>query len=416
MSVYSNAEIIQLQDQALQLSLEGKTYREIAEIQNRSVRTISRRIKAARKRERLDPEISRYLTDQKKMTDLGGLHSGWILNKDKDGSGESLYFYLGPDDESIAEADKIITEIVDEIKAYAPDYSSKQLSFPPVTGDHLLVISPADIHMGKLAEAMETGDEYNKQIAQERTREGVQNLLRAASMFGLEVITINTGNDGLHVDNARKTTTRGTPQDTDGSIFSMFDALFWTWVWVIEEASNYAPVHVVFDPSNHPWVSDWMLNRAIMAFFSSHPNVTFDVQMSSIRHRKYQVYGSNLIGYTHGDGAKTKDLPALMQHECREWWGKTKRGYWLTKHIHHKDHKMFGLTPMEKEKDHIGVTVIRTNEGDYSQNVSVEVVRSPSNSDGWHDRNGYVGALKAVEAFLFHADRGQVARFTYPFY
>lgn len=283
-------------------------------------------------------------------------------------------------------------------------------------GKHLLVVSAADIHMGKLCEAMETGDEYTLEVAERRTKEGVAGLLEMGKAFGLECITINTGDDSLHVDNSKKTTTSGTPQDTEGSIFTMFDAMFGTWVWVIEEAANYAPVHVVFDPSNHPWVSDWMLNRAVMAHFRNDERVTFDVKMNSIRHRKYQVYGSNLIGYTHGDGAKDKDLPNIMQYECREWWGKTKRGYWITKHKHHKDAKMVGLKPYQTEKDHAGVTVIRTGDTNFDQNVAVEIVRSPSGTDGWHDRNGFVGALKAVEAFLFHADRGKICNFIYPFY
>lgn len=308
-----------------------------------------------------------------------------------------------------------LEEISDRICA---EIERKSPKFKPVKyqkGDHLLVITPADIHFGKLSLAYETGDEYNIQIAEERTRQGVSDLLQIGQMFGLEAITINTGNDSLHVDNTNNTTTAGTKQDTDKKLFDMFDAAFWTWVWVIEQAATIAPVHVVFDPSNHPWVSDWMLNRAVMAFFTGHSGVTFDIQMQNIRHRKYQVYGSSLIGYTHGDGAKDKDLPALMQHEQREWWGKTKRGYWLTKHKHHKDRKAIGLQTTQMEKDHIGVTVINAGSEHLDKNISVEVIRSPSGTDGWHDRNAYVGAIKAIEAFLFHVDDGQVARFTRPF-
>jgi hypothetical protein len=105
-----------------------------------------------------------------------------------------------------------------------------------------------------------------------------------------------------------------------------------------------------------------------------------------------------------------------MQHEAREWWGKTQRGYWIIKHRHHKDAHTVGLSGYEQEKDGMGITVIRSGDMQLDKNVSVEVVRSPSGTDGWHDRNAFVGAIKAVECFLFHATRGQVARFTYPFY
>jgi hypothetical protein len=44
-------------------------------------------------------------------------------------------------------------------------------------------------------------------------------------------------------------------------------------------------------------------------------------------------------------------------------------------------------------------------------NIQLEVVRSPSPPDGWHDRNGYVN-MQAVEAFIHHPFEGQILRKT----
>jgi hypothetical protein len=52
-------------------------------------------------------------------------------------------------------------------------------------------------------------------------------------------------------------------------------------------------------------------------------------------------------------------------------------------------------------KDYIGVTV--------------EALRSPSGTDGWHHRNGYQHAPKAVEGFIHSKDHGQVSRLTHLF-
>jgi len=396
---------------AARMKAEGLTRKEIAGRMGITERQVKSRLEGAAKWDRMDPEIRSRL-QSKGYTDARGLHSGWLIDKDSDGTGESLYFFLGRDTEETESVDELLDAACDRIAERSP-----VVALPAyMGGENLMVISPADIHMGKLSEAFETGDVYTLEIAERRTKEGVMGLLEIGKKFGLEAITINTGNDSLHVDNSKGTTTSGTPQSTTGSIFGMFDAMMETWVWVIETAAQYAPVHVVFDPSNHPWVSDWMLNRAVMAWFKNDKRVTFDVKMSDIRHRKYQVYGCNLIGYTHADGCKEKDLPNIMQYECREWWGKTQRGYWIIKHTHHKDAKTIGLSGYQQEKDHPGVTVIKSGNTDLSRNVSVEVVRSPSGTDGWHDRKGYVGAIKAVEAFIFNSERGQVARFTYPFY
>ncbi|MFG6500124.1 hypothetical protein [Sulfitobacter sp. 1A15106] len=282
-------------------------------------------------------------------------------------------------------------------------------------GDHALVLTPADLHFGKLAAAIETGDEYNIRIAEQRTKDGTKALLTMAGAFGLERIILNTGNDGMHTEDGRATT-GGTPQDSDVTWHSQWIAAFETWVWVIEEAAKEAPVTVVFTASNHPWRSDWSVNMALAAHFRNDGRVSFPDDLQTPRHRKYMVYGESLLGFTHGDGAKESDLAHLMAFEAGHHFGEAMRGYWITGHLHHKVKKSVGIGGQIVEKDGIGVTVIRPGKEDFRRQVMVEVVRSPSGTDGWHDRKGYVGALKAVEAFMFHVRNGQIARFTHPFY
>ena len=397
---------------AVQLKADGYTRKQIADHMGLTERQVKTRLAGAAKWDNVGDFVKGKL-NKHGIDDLGGLHSGWLELTGDDGKKTgNLYFQTGETEDDVASVEEVIDAACERLADRSPVVAIPKY----LGGENLMVISPADIHMGKLSEAFETGDEYTLEIAERRTKEGVMGLLEIGQKWGLEAITINTGNDSLHVDNNSGTTTGGTKQSTTGSIFGMFDAMMETWVWVIETAAEYAPVHIVFDPSNHPWVSDWMLNRALLAWFRNDERVTFDVKMSDIRHRKYQVYGCNLIGYSHGDGAKEKDLPNLMQYECREWWGKTQRGYWIIKHKHHKDAKTVGLSGYQQEKDMHGLTIIKTGNMNLSKNVSVEIVRSPSGTDGWHDRNGYVGAIKAVEAFIFNSERGQVARFTYPFY
>ena len=86
----------------------------------------------------------------------------------------------------------------------------------------LLVIDPADIHVGKLASSFETGEDYNTQIAVQRVREGVDGILHKASGFNIEKIVFVAGNDILHIDTPKRTTTSGTPQDTDGMWYDNF--------------------------------------------------------------------------------------------------------------------------------------------------------------------------------------------------
>lgn len=281
--------------------------------------------------------------------------------------------------------DTIANDLTDRMLKYSPVYPV--IKYPKHRNGHLLTVDPADIHIGKLCKAFETGDEYNTEIAKQRVREGVAGILQKSNGFELDQILLIIGNDILHVDNAKSSTTAGTHQNTDLMWYDAFNTALELYVEVIEILATVAPVHIQYDPSNHDYLTGFFLANTLRAWFRKHKSVTLNV---SIAHRKYYRYGANLIGTTHGDGAKEIDLPMLMAHEAKADWAECNHKYWFTHHIHHK-----------RSRDYMS--------------VNVETLRSPSGTDSWHHRNGYQHAPKAVEGFIFHKDHGQVARLTHLF-
>jgi hypothetical protein len=281
--------------------------------------------------------------------------------------------------------DELRDEVIKQMQKYSPSYPVVKRT--PTKDPHLLVIDPCDVHIGKLAKAMESGEEYNSEIAVQRVREGVQGILDKSSGFNIDKILFVAGNDILHIDTPNRRTTNGTPQDTDGMWYENFLKAKDLYVEIIEKLIQVADVHFVFNPSNHDYMSGFFLADTISSWFKNCKNVTFDV---SISHRKYFPYHSNLIGTTHGDGAKHQDLPLLMAQEAKENWGLTKHKYIYTHHLHHKT-----------SKEYMGVTV--------------ETMRSPSGTDSWHHKNGYQHAAKAIEGFIHHPSYGQISRITHIF-
>lgn len=296
-------------------------------------------------------------------------------------------FFQNPNYEppEVQRFEKLAKELVEELKTYSPQFPKIKREIPK--DPHLLVIDPADIHLGKLCSAFEVGEDYDNQIACKRVIQGVKGILRKAAGVSIDKILFIGGNDILHIDSPKRTTTSGTPQDTDGMWHSNFLIAKQLYVDVLEILLGVADVHFTFNPSNHDYTHGYFLAHVIEAYFRNHPNMTFDV---SIAHRKGFKYGENLIGTTHGDGAKITDLPLLMAQEFPVWWSQTKHRYVYTHHVHHKT-----------SKDFIGVTI--------------ESLRSPSGTDSWHHRNGYQHAPKAVEGFLHHPNHGQVMRITHIF-
>ena len=282
------------------------------------------------------------------------------------------------------EEDKFYNELVSDLQKFSPVFP--EIKRTPSKEGHLLVIDPADIHVGKLARVFETGEDYNSQIAVKRVLEGVQGILDKTSGFNIDQILFVGGNDILHIDTPKRMTTSGTPQDTDGMWYDNFLIAKQLYIDVLTMLLPIANVHFVFNPSNHDYTNGFFLADVIKTYFKDCKNITFDC---SIAHRKYYSYFNNLIGTTHGDGAKQSDLPLLMAHESTDW-STCKHRYIYTHHVHHKT-----------AKDHIGVTI--------------ESLRSPSASDSWHSRNGYTGVPKAIEGFLHHKEFGQISRITHIF-
>jgi len=275
-------------------------------------------------------------------------------------------------------------ELIREISEMAPEYRKIDRVMSP--DPHCLVFNPADIHIGKLCSSFETGETYNSQIAVKRVREGLNGILQKSAGWNINKVIFVVGNDVLHTDTPKKTTTGGTTQDTDGMWYDNFIDAKKLLIEVIEVLMGVAPVEVVYNPSNHDFMSGFMLIQTVEAWFSKCEDVIFNSDMS---HRKYTIYGHNIIGTSHGDGAKTNDLALLMAHESKDWVT-CKHRYFYTGHLHHKVSKDI-------------------------MSVCVETLRSPSGTDGWHHRKGYQHAPKACEAFIHHPLHGQVARITHLF-
>ena len=278
--------------------------------------------------------------------------------------------------------EEIRDEQIKEMNKYAPKY--KIVKREKSKDGHLLVVDVADIHMGKLATLSDTTQEYNMDIAQKAVEDGISGLLTKASGFTIDKILLIIGNDVLHVDTPHNNTTAGTHQDQDGMWHQAFIRARKLYVHLVETLLPISDIECVFNPSNHDYMSGFMLADSLASWFHNNKQIKFNVDL---RHRKYFIYGKSLIGTTHGDGVPDTKLAKIMPTEAREMWSKAEFCYWYAHHLHHKI-----------AKDDIG--------------VCIEYLRSPTTADRWHSDNGLI-TQPAMEAFIHSKDRGQIARLTH---
>lgn len=241
-----------------------------------------------------------------------------------------------------------------------------------------------DAHLGKYAWGEETGEDFDSQIAHDRVRAAVEDLLVMSGGFPCDLTILPIGQDLLHTDNYEGTTTAGTMQDRDTRYQLMFRRARQLMSWVISVCAERTNVQAVIVPGNHDSLSAWTLGEVLAAEYAHDPRVTFD---GSPRKRKYVLYGKNLIGYAHGHNEPHKNLPQIMAAEEPEKWAASVYREWHVGHFHKSK-----VTQPVYVDDHQGCTV--------------RVLRSLSGTDAWHSSMGYVNTTHGSECFMWRRSGG----------
>ena len=282
----------------------------------------------------------------------------------------------------------VVRELIEHIKLLKP---------APVIGKYkstkgvMIEIDVFDPHFGKLAWRMETGEDYDIEIAKKRYHGSVDKLLgRTVSAYDrIEKILYPIGNDFLHYDTLSSTTTAGTRQDTDTR---------WQKMWIegrkviretVEKLRTIAPVEVVRVPSNHDFQSMFYMGDLLEVYYEK----TKDVKINNLpTTRKYVRFGKCGIGFTHGDNEKHTDLPMIMLRENQREWSDVSFMEWHLGHFHKR-----------KQINFLGT--------DEFHGISIKFLRSLSAPDAWHYLKGYVKGLKGCESFVWDKEEGLVGNF-----
>ena len=280
------------------------------------------------------------------------------------------------------------------------DYVPKLLDVTPIDTTtrekNLLEISIFDLHIGKLAWGGETFENYDTKIARERFLYSIETLLHRASGFQYNRILFPIGNDFFNSDTIYNTTTKGTPQDEDlrwQKTFNVGTRLLVDAINMLKQ--NGVPVDVVVIPGNHDFERSYYMGSYLEAWFNNDPLVHVNNGASP---RKYYRYGKVLLGLTHGSEEKEASLPLLMATdiESKPMWSETLYHEWHLGHQHRKKNVKYTiLNKSQTLAEDLGVTV--------------RYLSSLTGTEEWHHKKGYVGSVKAADAFIWNDELGMVA-------
>lgn len=259
------------------------------------------------------------------------------------------------------------------------------ISAPRKADRNILTVFPLiDWHVGLMAWAKETGEDWDLKIARRTIMDKMRQLIEATPPSG-EAIVLGIG-DLLHWDGfVQETPASRHPLDGDGRYPKVLDAA----ADMVEEtielvAARHQKVLVRILRGNHDPVSAVAVAAVLARVFRGHKRITID------NDHGYQWWlrrGKVFLGASHGDKAKMRDMPMLMAADRPEDWAASTYRKVFTGHIHHES---------------------RIEEG----GVIVESMRSPVAKDAYHSFNKW-RAGRSVYSQQFDLDGSMAGSLTF---
>lgn len=228
------------------------------------------------------------------------------------------------------------SSLVDAMREMMAEYEGTAAVFPAETiydSETFTVIPLVDWHVGLMAWARETGENYDLKIARDTIMKAMAKVIGACPATD-KCIILGLG-DMLHFDGYEPVTSRSNNfLDSDGRYPKVLKtAISMIRMTVDMCLQKFKTVDLRLLPGNHDDRATVALNMGFDMLYENNDRVTFDESPSRFWwHREGKVF----LGATHGDKAKMKDMPLVMAHDRPQDWAKSSYRHIYTGHIHHE--------------------------------------------------------------------------------
>ena len=278
---------------------------------------------------------------------------------------------------TIPEMEKLVLE---SVKRTIKPIKLKPAVFNNTLDENLLIEFPAtELHLGKLAWAGDTGQNYDFHIAKDRFYNIIQNVYETQVIHSASTLFMTIGNDFFNSDTTDNTTTKGTIQNNDLRWKKMFDIgleMYKRAIFTLREMFN--KIDVQLCQGNHDVMSSFYLYRALEQFFSRDERIHFS---DNVRTTQCYQFGKVAIFTSHGD-SNFKRLIKSIPAEFYKEWGTS-------------EYRELHLGHLHKE------VVVDDESGMITRRMG-----SPTGTDAWHYDSRFVGATQKQQLFIWHKDKG----------
>lgn len=273
---------------------------------------------------------------------------------------------------------EIVKRIVENIK---PIKLPKTKSSKSIDKDKMIMLTIADLHLGRYCNKRDTGVDYNLDKAKSYFNYIIDELIKWQDMLQAGTLLYTIGNDFFNYDNVNGTTTKGTPLNSSCTYREMYEEglnLQIQALYRIKELCHFTKIAVQMVQGNHDEILDYTMYLTLKKLFETDDTFEFNDDYKPIQ--KYE-FGNNLIVQQHGD-IDPKKLVSRMPVIFGKEWSNHDYRYFISNHKHSG----------KKEEDINSIQWIQ-------QNTIIP-------TDSYEYKLGFIGEVQDQSMYAFDKDYG----------
>lgn len=275
--------------------------------------------------------------------------------------------------ESIEEAKKVFKENI------TPLQTTPRKEIKGLNENKLMELPAMELHLGKMSWRGDTGQDYDKSIAQKRFNTILEDVVYHQEQEQCGTCLLCIGNDFFNSDTVDATTTKGTPQTNDLRWKKMFNLGLEMYVNMIETLkTQFNNIDLRLVSGNHDKMSSFYLYIALSCYYKDDKVVNFT---DDYKDTQCYSFGKIAIFMNHGDTNLKRIIKSIPAEFYKEW-GKS-----IFRELH--------LGHLHKE------VVVDDESGMITRRVG-----SPTGTDQWHYEERYLGATQKYQTFIWDKDKG----------
>jgi hypothetical protein len=250
-----------------------------------------------------------------------------------------------------------------------------QLDVPAGPKDYSTDVVPwiqiGDAHLGMLAHAGETGENFDVKIAERELCAAIGQLID--EMPNCERMVVNDLGDFTHYENFSGTTeASGHPLDFDSRFPKMIKSYARVMRFIVEKCLTKCRIlDMIINQGNHSRTNDIWMAIHLRALYEHTGRVNvIDNDSVFIGYRM----GKTLVMIHHSDKCKPARLPAVMANDFKKDWGETDFHYIDIGHVHHRSVALDESGATVESWNHLAASDKWAHEAGYRSSKSISVV------------------------------------------